>query len=202
MSYYLRPKRKNGRLKEVKRDRGRQGEWASIPWAHFFSGSLYLLLCFLIRDDRGTLSHCFFPSHSFGPSKDGSLAASKPQVTVLSLVVPQHPHIINSPFVNKPSWNFPILSVPSVSCWDPDRYNMLVWLHPPFSKIWNCRTLKDIKCWWSNLTLTGFGGKVPPRTWSCWGQRLHTKRASQRFLWSRAESKASIILCTILILSS
>lgn len=25
MSYYLRPKRKNGRLKEVKRDRGRQG---------------------------------------------------------------------------------------------------------------------------------------------------------------------------------
>ena len=88
------------------RDRGRQGEWASIPWAHFFSGSLYLLLCFLIRDDRGTLSHCFFPSHSFGPSKDGSLAASKPQVTVLSLVVPQHPHVINSPFVNKPSCNF------------------------------------------------------------------------------------------------
>ena len=138
----------------------------------------------MIRGDRGTLSHCFFPSHSFRPRKDRNLAASKPQVTVLSLVVPQHPHVINSPFVNKPSWNFPILSVPSVSCWDPDRYNMLVWLHPPFSKKWNCRTLKDLKCWWSNLTLAGFGGKVPPRTRSCWARRLHTQRPSQCFLIS------------------
>ena len=119
-----------------------------------------------------------------------------------TLSLPLTRTFINSLLVNKPSWNFPILSVQSVSSWDPDRYNMLVWLHPPFSKKWNCRTLKDIKCWWSNLTLAGFGGKVPPRTQSCWGRCLYTQQPPQCFLWSRSESKASVRLCIILILSS
>lgn len=40
-----------------------------------------------------------------------------PWVPALFLRLPTHwPHFIISPFVNKPSLNFPILSVPSVSC--------------------------------------------------------------------------------------
>ena len=38
MSYYLRPKRKNGRLKEVKRDRGRQGSWQMQAMGGGWSG--------------------------------------------------------------------------------------------------------------------------------------------------------------------
>lgn len=42
----------------------------------------------------------------------------QPWVTLLSLAVPSTHIFVNSPVVNKPSSNYTVCKVPSVSCWD------------------------------------------------------------------------------------
>lgn len=47
-------------------------------------------------------------------------SCSQPWVTLLSLAVPSTHIFVNSPVVNKPSSNYTVWRVPSVSCWDHD----------------------------------------------------------------------------------
>lgn len=66
---------------------------------------------------------CFletFPDSLFQANSDNSPTIIKPGYCSYPLWF----YFANSPFVNKPSWNYPNLRVPSVSYWDCDWYRL------------------------------------------------------------------------------
>lgn len=81
-------------------------------------GGLYLTLLL------GSLTSCpFRPRNS-----SGSLLTASGSCTILSCgSTTSCTHLSNGLFVNKPSYNYLNLSIPSVSCWDPNWYTRWSW---------------------------------------------------------------------------